>query len=325
MADTNILILGSGGQVGTELTVKLREIYGEAHVWSSDIKPAEGVLAEGQYIMLNAMDARGISDFVAENKITQIYHLAALLSGTAEKNPELGWQLNMESLLHVLNIARDQKLHRVYWPSSIAAFGPDTPRIDTPQQCIMNPNTVYGISKLAGERWCEYYFKRWGVDTRSLRYPGLISWASEPGGGTTDYAVHIFYEALRTGRYTSFLSADTALPMLYMPDAIKATLDIMHADSDKLSVRDSYNLAGFTITPAQLAEEIKKHIPSFTIDYEPDFRQAIANSWPASIDDSVARKDWGWKNDFDLAAMTADMLENLRLKINKAAQDEYAV
>ena len=318
MANDNILIIGSCGQVGTELYLKLRENYGINNVIATDLKPAEGIFTDGPYHVLDAMDNNGILELVKKYKITQIYHLAALLSATAEKNPMFGWQLNMESLLHVLNIAKDNSIAKVYWPSSIAVFGPGTPRKDTPQDTVMDPNTVYGITKLAGERWCEYYFAKYGVDVRSLRYPGLISYKTEPGGGTTDYAVHIFYEALKHKKYTSFLKEGTALPMLYMPDAIKATLDLMEAPAEKIKIRSSYNLAGFSFTPEVLAEEIRKHIPEFELDYAPDFRQAIADSWPGSIDDSRARTDWGWGNDYDMQAMVADMLLNIKEKVSQS-------
>jgi len=316
MSETNILLLGAGGQVGVELTKRLREIYGNDHVIASDIKQETETDLDGRYLMLNVLDGKLLSDIIQEYKITQVYHLAALLSATAEKNPMFGWELNMQSLLNVLNIAKDQKLERVYWPSSIAAFGVNTPRHNTPQNCIMDPNTVYGISKLAGERWCEYYFQKYGVDTRSIRYPGLISWAAEPGGGATDYAIHIFHQAILHGKYECFLSADTELPMLYMPDAINATVNIMTTEAVNIKQRGSYNLAGFSVTPAQLAVEIKKHIPEFEITYKPDFRQGIADSWPASIDDSDARKDWNWNHEYDLTKMVTDMLHHLKIKLN---------
>jgi nucleoside-diphosphate-sugar epimerase len=315
MADTKILILGAGGQVGTELTLKLRENYGNANIIATDIKPAEGIFEDGPYEQLNAMDGDKLLDLVKKHKITQVYHLAALLSATAEKDPMFGWKLNMESLLLALNIARDNGIQKLYWPSSIAVFGPTTPRTDTPQDTIMDPNTVYGISKLAGERWCEYYFKKYGLDVRSLRYPGLISYKTEPGGGTTDYAVHIFYEAIKNSRYTCFLDQNTVLPMLYMEDAIKATVDLMEAPAENIKVRSSYNLAGFSFTPDELAHEIKKHIPEFKIDYAPDFRQAIADSWPGSIDDSRAKGDWGWNPRYDFKAMVDDMMQNIRKKL----------
>jgi nucleoside-diphosphate-sugar epimerase len=316
MAETKILIIGAGGQVGTELTQKLHERHGANNVIATDLKDkAEGIFEGGPYHKLDALDKAGLLELVKKYGVTHIYHLAAMLSATAEKNPMFGWQLNMESLLNVLNIARDNGLKQVYWPSSIAAFGPNTPRENTPQYTIMDPNTVYGISKLSGELWCDYYFKKYKLDVRSIRYPGLISWKAEPGGGTTDYAIHIFYEALKQKSYECFLSADTGLPMLYMPDAIKATLDLMDAPAEKVKIRTSYNLAGFTFTPAQLADEIRKHIHGFSITYKPDFRQAIADSWPASIDDSSAREDWGWKNDYDMSAMVKDMLENIEAKL----------
>ncbi|MGZ5244496.1 MAG: NAD-dependent epimerase/dehydratase family protein [Bacteroidia bacterium] len=316
MEKTKILILGAGGQVGTELTLSIRENLGTDAVVATDIKPAEGIFTDGPYEMLDVMDEKKILEVVQKHKPTQIYHLAALLSATAEKNPMFGWDLNMKSLLSVLNISRDNNIKKVYWPSSIAVFGPTTPRENTPQDTVMDPNTVYGISKLAGERWCEYYFQKYGLDVRSLRYPGLISYKTEPGGGTTDYAVHIFYEALRQGKYTCFLSENTPLPMLYMPDAVKATLELMDAPAEKIKIRSSYNLGGISFTPAQLAEEIKKHLPDFSINYEPDFRQKIADSWPGSIDDTRAQQDWGWKADYDMSAMVRDMLENIGKKIN---------
>jgi nucleoside-diphosphate-sugar epimerase len=315
MPDTKILIIGAGGQVGTELTLRLREIYDTANVIATDIKPAEGIFEHGPYEVLNALDKDTLISLVRKYKITQIYHLAALLSATAEKDPMFGWKLNMDSLLLVLNVARDNEIKKVYWPSSIAVFGPTTPRRDTPQDTIMDPNTVYGISKLAGERWCEYYFRKYNVDVRSLRYPGLISYKTEPGGGTTDYAVHIFYEAIKSGRYTCFLKENTLLPMLYMPDAIKATVDLMEAPSENIKIRSSYNLAGFSFTPDELAHEIRKHIPGFSIDYAPDFRQAIADSWPGSIDDARARADWGWKPRYGFSMMVEDMLTEIRKKI----------
>jgi nucleoside-diphosphate-sugar epimerase len=315
MADTNVLILGGCGQVGTELAAGLKEIYGNDHIIISDIKPAAEAGVNGPYEVIDVMNKAALTDVVKKHNITQIYHLAAMLSATAEKNPMFGWQLNMESLLHVLNIAKENQIAKVYWPSSIAVFGPGTPRKNTPQDTIMDPNTVYGISKLAGERWCEYYFQKFGVDVRSLRYPGLISYKTEPGGGTTDYAIHIFYEALRHKSYECFLSEDTMLPMLYMPDAVKASITLMEAPAEKIKVRSSYNLAGFSFTPAELAHEIKKHIPDFTITYKPDFRQAIADSWPGSVDDSRAKKDWDWKPDFGMPEMVKDMLDNIKMKL----------
>ena len=306
-----VLVIGSSGQIGTELVQRLKEIYGDDRVIASDLKTPEHF--NGIFEPLDVTDKNALASLVDKHQITEIYLLAALLSATGEQRPLFAWELNMNSLLYVLELAREKKL-RVYWPSSIAAFGPNTPKDHTPQHTIMEPSTVYGFSKLAGERWCEYYFNKYDVDVRSLRYPGLIGWKSAPGGGTTDYAVHIFHEALEKGSYTSFLSENTRLPMMYMPDAIEATVKLMLAPSDQVKVRSSYNLAGFSFTPNELAAEIRRHIPDFTIDYAPDFRQAIADSWPASIDDSAAQNDWGWKPQFDLADMTNDMLQNLSIQ-----------
>jgi nucleoside-diphosphate-sugar epimerase len=261
------------------------------------------------------LDKNRLEEIIRKYEVDTIYHLAALLSATGEKNPALAWDLNCNGLLNVLNLVRDLKLKRLFWPSTIAVFGPNTPKVNTQQYCVMDPNTMYGLTKLAGERLCEYYYQKFNVDVRSLRYPGLIGWKAAPGGGTTDYAVHIFYDALKNGAYTSFLSADTALPMMHMDDAIKATIDLMHAPADGLSIRSSYNLSGMSFTPAELTAEIQKHIPNFVCQYEPDYRQAIADSWPSSIDDSVARKDWNWKPSFDLAALTQNMLEHIREKV----------
>jgi nucleoside-diphosphate-sugar epimerase len=309
-----ILVIGSGGQIGSELVENLRKIYGVSNVIASDIKELSGEELEknGPYEPLNVLDKNKLFEVVKKHSVTQVYLLAALLSATAEKNPMFAWDLNMNGLFNVLDLAKERHIQKVYWPSSIAVFGPTTPRINTPQYTVMEPNTVYGISKQAGERWCEYYFNKYDVDVRSLRYPGLIGYKSAPGGGTTDYAVHIFHEALKTGKYTCFLSEDTALPMMYMEDAISATISIMSADAEKVKIRSSYNLAGISFTPKQLASEIKKHIPNFEISYQPDFRQQIADSWPASIDDSFANKDWGWVNKFTFEAMTEDMLKNLK-------------
>jgi len=315
MADTNVLILGGCGQVGTELATGLKTLYGNDHVVVSDIKTAAEADIDGPYEKLDVMDKDAIFSVIKKHKITQVYHLAALLSATAEKNPMFGWQLNMESLLHVLNIAKENHISKLYWPSSIAVFGPGTPKKDTPQDTVMDPNTVYGISKLAGERWCEYYYQKYNVDVRSIRYPGLISYKAEPGGGTTDYAIHIFYDALKKNAYECFLSADTELPMLYMPDAVKATIELMEAPADKVKIRSSYNLAGFSFTPDGLAKEIEKQLPGFSITYKPDFRQAIAESWPGSIDDSRARADWQWKPDYSLEQMVKDMLLNIKKKL----------
>ena len=306
-----ILVIGSSGQIGTELVHKLRDIYGVDNVIASDIK-ASSQAKEGPFEVANVMDAHQLGEVVTRHNVNQVYLLAALLSATAEKMPKLGWELNMQGLFNVLDLAKEKIIDRIYWPSSIAVFGPNTPRKNTPQYTIMEPSTVYGISKQAGERWCEYYFHKYNVDVRSLRYPGLIGWQSAPGGGTTDYAVHIFHEALKTGTYECFLSENTTLPMMYMPDAIKATIEIMQADADKVKIRSSYNLAGVSFSPKEIAEEIKKHIPDFTISYKPDSRQQIADSWPQSIDASEASKDWGWKPDYDLKRMTDDMMMNLK-------------
>lgn len=313
MAKEKILVIGASGQIGVELTLALRKIYGDAQVVASDLREENSLLkGTGPYVSLDVMNKEMLHVQVIRQNITQIYLLAAILSATGEKNPGLAWHLNTQSLLNVLDIAREENLHKVYWPSSIAVFGPTSPKQLCPQQTVIEPTTVYGISKYAGEFWCKYYNQRFGVDVRSLRYPGLISYKSAPGGGTTDYAVEIFHEALEEKRYTSFLDENTYLPMMYMPDAIKATIELMEADAGKISVRTSYNLAAISFSPTEIAAEIKKHIPGFTIDYKPDYRQQIADSWPQSIDDSVARKDWGWQHEYDLSRMTADMLNNLK-------------
>src|SRR6186997_2395217 len=307
-----ILVIGASGQIGVELTMALRQIYGNANVIASDLREENELLhGTGPYVALDVMNKEMLHVQVIRQNVTQIYLLAAILSATGEKNPGLAWNLNMQGLLNVLDIAREEKLQKVYWPSSIAVFGPTSPKTNCPQQTIIEPITVYGISKYAGEFWCNYYHRRFGVDVRSLRYPGLISYKSSPGGGTTDYAVEIFYEALEEKKYESFLTEDTYLPMMYMPDAIRATIELMEAPANKIAIRTSYNIASMSFSPKEIAAEIKKHIPDFVIQYKPDYRQAIADSWPQSIDDSVARRDWGWKEDFDLAAMTKDMLENV--------------
>ena len=315
---TKILIIGACGQIGTELTSKLRATYGVENVIASDIRKLENdVVNNGLFEVINALDYNQIEQLIEKYHITDVYLMAALLSATAEKNPAFAWDLNMNSLFHVLNLAKAGKIKKIFWPSSIAVFGPTTPRENTPQYTIMEPSTVYGISKQTGERWAEYYHKQYGVDIRSIRYPGLISWSTEPGGGTTDYAVDIYHKAITDGKFTSFLSENSALPMMYMDDAIKATISIMQADADAIKIRSSYNLSGMSFTPKELAAEITKHYPDFTITYEPDFRQKIADSWPASIDDSAARKDWGWKNDFNIENMTVDMFKNLKATIYK--------
>lgn len=313
-----ILVIGASGQIGTDLVVALRSKYGSDMVFAADIKDAtREVMDGGPFLRLNAMDKEGIRKVVEQNHITQIYLLAALLSATGEQNPQLAWDLNMSSLSHVLDLSREGLFKKLFFPSSIAAFGPNTPKVNTPQFTIMEPSTVYGITKLAGERWVDYYINRYGVDIRSIRYPGLISWKAAPGGGTTDYAVQIFHDALKTGHHTCFLQPDATLPMMYMPDAIKATINLMEADKSKLTVHSSYNISGVSFSPAEIYEAIKKHIPGFTISYEPDFRQQIAESWPQSIDDSVARADWGWKPDFTLDVMVEDMLSQLEKHFSK--------
>ncbi|MFT3947995.1 MAG: NAD-dependent epimerase/dehydratase family protein [Agriterribacter sp.] len=313
MQREKILVIGASGQIGVELTLALRKMYGDAQVVASDLREENSLLkGSGPYVSLDVMNKEMLHVQVIRQNITQVYLLAAILSATGEKNPGLAWHLNTQSLLNVLDIAREENLHKVYWPSSIAVFGPTSPKQFCPQQTIIEPTTVYGISKYAGEFWCKYYNQRFGVDVRSLRYPGLISYKSAPGGGTTDYAVEIFHDALEEKKYTSFLSEDTYLPMMYMPDAIKATIELMEADAKKISVRTSYNLAAISFSPKEIAAEIKKHIPDFTIGYKPDYRQQIADSWPQSIDDSVARKDWGWQHEYDLSRMTEDMLNNLQ-------------
>ncbi len=312
---TKILIIGACGQIGTELTKKLREIYGVENVIASDIRKLNNdVVNSGPFEVVNALDFNQIEHIVEMHQIEEVYLMAALLSATAEKNPAFAWDLNMNSLFHVLNLAKAKKIKKIFWPSSIAVFGPTTPRINTPQYTIMEPSTVYGISKQTGERWCEYYHNIYGVDVRSIRYPGLISWSTEPGGGTTDYAVDIYHKALSDKTYECFLSENTALPMMYMDDAIRATIQIMQSPSEKIKIRSSYNLGGVSFTPKEIAATIKNHIPDFTISYKPDFRQKIADSWPASIDDSSASEDWNWKHQFDLEMITVEMLENLKSK-----------
>lgn len=310
MSKNRILVIGACGQVGTELVENLAEKFGSDRVIASDIR--DNADFSVKYLKLDVLDREAVKSVVNEFQVTEVYHLAALLSATAEKNPEFGWKLNMDGLFSILDLAKDGLIKKIFWPSSIAVFGPSTPKANTPQQTIIEPTSVYGISKFAGERWCDYYFRRYGVDVRSIRYPGLIGWKSLPGGGTTDYAVEIFHKALESGEYECFLSAETSLPMMYMSDAIKATIDIMQAPSDQIKIRSSYNISAMSFNPAEIAVEISKHIPEFQISYAPDFRQEIANDWPASIDDSLAREHWNWKNDYDLAGMTSDMLENLK-------------
>ncbi|MBV1923439.1 MAG: NAD-dependent epimerase/dehydratase family protein [Flavobacteriaceae bacterium] len=308
-----ILIIGASGQIGTELTARLRKLYGNHKVVATDIRESDStIVSEGPFEILDAMDSEAIQDVVIQYEITEIYLMAAMLSATAEKFPMKAWNLNMTSLFNVLQLAKENKIKKVFWPSSIAVFGPTTPPINTPQNTIMEPSTVYGISKQAGERWCEYYFNRYGVDVRSIRYPGLISYTTQPGGGTTDYAVDIYHKALKHKKYISFLSAKTTLPMMYMDDAIKATIGIMEAPKESIKIRNSYNLSAMSFNPEEVSESIKKHIPEFEIDYKLDFRQKIADTWPQSINDDQARKDWGWKHKFSLDEMTQIMLDNLR-------------
>ena len=311
--NTVILVLGASGQIGTELTQKLRKIYGSNHVIASDIREgSEELMSSGPFEIIDGTDKIKILETVKKYNVTKVYLLAAMLSATAEKMPEKAWNLNMNSLLAVLDLAKENYIQQVYWPSSIAVFGPSTPKINTPQQTIMQPSTVYGISKVSGEFWCNYYHEKYGVDVRSLRYPGIISWKTKPGGGTTDYAVDIYFKALEDKKYECFLSENTRLPMMYMNDAVNATIQLMQAKPEDIKIRTSYNLAAINFTPKEISEEIKKHIPDFQISYQTDFRQAIADSWPSSIDDSEARQDWKWHHDFDLQSMTEDILKNLK-------------
>lgn len=318
MIKEKILVIGACGQIGVELTLALRKIYGGTNVIASDLREENPLLKDtGPYVSLDVMNKEMLHVQVIRQNITQIYLLAAILSATGEKNPNLAWHLNMQSLLNVLEIAKDENIRKIYWPSSIAVFGPTSPKIKCPQQTIIEPTTVYGISKYAGEFWCNYFFNRYQVDVRSIRYPGLISYKSEPGGGTTDYAVEIFHDAIEENKYTCFLKEDTYLPMMYMPDAIRATIELMESPADKITVRTSYNISGMSFSPKEIGEEIKKHIPGFKIEYKPDYRQPIAESWPQSIDDSVASKDWNWKPEFNLSSMVNDMMLNLKNKTGK--------
>ncbi|MDY3528765.1 NAD-dependent epimerase/dehydratase family protein [Riemerella anatipestifer] len=314
-----ILITGALGQIGTELTAKLVEIYGKENVIASGIdKWREGITTAGHYERIDVTNFKLLEDFIKENKITTVYHLASLLSGTSEKQPLFAWKLNLEPLLHLCELAREGYLKKIFWPSSIAVFGKGIPKHNVGQDVVLNPTTVYGISKMAGEKWCEYYHDKYGVDVRSIRYPGLISWKAPAGGGTTDYAVEIFYEAVEKGEYQCFISENTAMPMLYMDDAINATIKLMQEPAENISVWGSYNLGGMSFTPAELANEIKKIMPDFKISYQPDFRQSIADSWPASIDDSKAKEDWGLSYEFDIKMMTEEMIKNLKVKLGKS-------
>jgi len=312
MKKEKILVIGASGQIGVELTLALRKVYSGSQVIASDLREENELLkGTGPYVSLDVMNKEMLHVQILEQNITQVYLLAAILSATAEKNPHLAWHLNMQSLLNVLDIAKEEKLRKVYWPSSIAVFGPTSPKVNCPQQTIIEPTTIYGISKYTGEFWCNYYFQRYGLDVRSLRYPGLVSYKSSPGGGTTDYAIEIFHAAKEKKSYSCFLNTDTRLPMMYMEDAIRATIEMMESPADKIRVRTSYNIAAMSFTPAEIATEIQTHIPDFTISYAPDYRQSIAESWPQSIDDAIAQDDWGWKPAFNLASMTKDMLANL--------------
>ena len=315
-----ILILGAGGQIGVALTEKLRSIYGSENVIATDIRINQNLQQEGPFEIIDATNKNAILEVVKRYKISQIYLLAAMLSATGEKFPQKAWDLNMTSLLAVLDIAKDKHVNQVYWPSSIAAFGPTTPKQNTPQKTVMDPSTIYGISKISGEFWCNYYHEKYNVDVRSLRYPGIISWKTKPGGGTTDYAVDIFFKAIENGTYECFLDKDTRLPMMYMDDAVNATIQIMQAKPENIKIRTSYNLSSIDFTPEELVNEIKKYLPEFTITYQPDYRQEIADSWPQSIDDSEARKDWGWSHKFDLSDMTKDIIINLESQKNRTPE-----
>jgi nucleoside-diphosphate-sugar epimerase len=309
---SKILIIGACGQIGTELTTKLREIHDVNNVIASDINTRKlDLVYSGPFEIIDAKNFNAIKDCCKNHNIDTVYLMAALLSATGEKYPMEAWDLNMNSLFHVLNLAKGGLIKKIFWPSSIAVFGPTTPRINTPQHTICEPTTVYGITKQVGERWCEYYFEKYGVDVRSIRYPGIISYKAMPGGGTTDYAVEIYHEAIKNGTYECFLSEDTSLPMMFMEDAIKATTELMEAPMEHLSIRSSYNLSAISFTPKDIYESIKADLPDFKITYKPDFRQAIADSWPSSIDDTVARKDWNWKENYNLKTMTAEMLKQL--------------
>lgn len=314
----NILIIGAAGQIGSELTTELRKIYGNEHVFATDIKQAsKDIVESGPFQILDVMDDKRLIHFVIRHKITQIYHLAAVLSGNAERIPTQAWHINMDSLLNILDLAKEvDEIKKVFWPSSIAVFGPSTPKIATPQFTTMEPSTVYGISKLAGERWVDYYNKRYKLDVRSIRYPGLISYKTEPGGGTTDYAVEIFFDALKNGHYECFLDENTTLPMLFMPDAIKATIDLMESSHSDLTVTTSYNIGGLSFSPGVLFNEIKRHLSAFTITYKPDFHQGIADSWPQSVDDSVACSDWGYSYQYSMEKMVEVMLSEVKKKLN---------
>ena len=310
-----VLVIGSSGQIGSELVAELRSSYGNSNVIASDIVASNQIIMEsGPFEILDVTDSERLYEIVKKYNVTHVYLLAAILSANAEKKPNLSWDLNMKSLFNILDLAKNKFIKKVFWPSSIAVFGPNTEKIKTQQHTITEPNTVYGISKLAGERWCEYYFNKYNVDVVSLRYPGLIGWKSNPGGGTTDYAVHIFHEAIQNKKYTSFLSKETTLPMMYMTDAIKATLKIMESDSDKIKIRSSYNISGFSFSPEELANEIKSYISDFKISYNSDYRQEIADSWPDSLEDSLAKEHWGWQSEYSMPKLVEEMIKNLNAK-----------
>ena len=310
---TIILVLGASGQIGTELTQKLRLLYGNTNVIASDIREgSKEMMNSGPFEIIDATDKAAILQVIQKYNVTQVYLLAAMLSATAEKHPQMAWNLNMNSLLAVLDLAKEKHIKQIYWPSSIAVFGPTTPKENTPQKTVMEPSTVYGISKVSGEFWCNYYYEKFGVDVRSLRYPGIISWKTKPGGGTTDYAVDIYFKALEDKKYECFLSENTRLPMMYMDDAVNATIELMQAKFEDVKIRNGYNLAAIDFTPKEIAAEIKKYIPDFKISYKTDFRQKIADSWPSSIDDSQARKDWGWQHKFDLESMTKVIIQQIK-------------
>ena len=308
--EKTILVTGALGQVGSELVEELRKKHGNDRVIATDLREPQH--SSGPFEQLNVLDKVRLRELAGDYNVGTVYNLAALLSATAEQKPMMGWELNMEGHFNVLHLAVDGLIDRIFWPSSIAVFGPTTPRVNTPQDCIMDPTTVYGISKQAGERWNEWYHKKHGVDVRSIRYPGLVGYKAKPGGGTTDYAVDIFYQALENGKYESFLDKHTDLPMIFSGDAIRATIEVTEAPAEQINVRSSYNLAGMTFNPEQLSAEIKKHLPDFEITYKPDFRQQIAESWPGSIDDSAARNDWGWKPAYDTAGLVKVMLDNIK-------------
>jgi len=314
--NNKILVIGAGGQIGTELVLSLRKLKGDQNVIASDLRDeCPEAIKNGPYVKMDVLDREMVRSYIISEGIDEVYLLAALLSATAEKNPDFAWKLNMEGLFTILDLAKEKHLKKIFWPSSIAVFGPTTPKENTPQRTIMEPSTVYGISKQSGERWCEYYHDNFGVDVRSIRYPGLISYTSLPGGGTTDYAVDIFYQAQLGNDYTCFLSENTPLPMMYMEDAIRATIELMESPIDKIKIRSSYNLAGISFTPKQIAEEIQKSKSDFQINYSPDFRQKIADTWPGSIDDSEAKNDWGWKEEYDLKGLVDIMLKNVDVSL----------